>query len=377
MSDVNICKYHDIKLLTIIYFDVFWVSQVVQDFHQQNDHIGSFSWKDWRFLPCYAPSKQQHSPCFLKDLSLKGDNLQDGSSISKFVHEVELVGTHGGRCFPPPKKKNDSLSKEEPMNQLPQNLVDTLAPAHGSAENLEVPPSLQNHLEILGPWNLMPGTQNRMAGTQSHRAWRWTDDFPEFNLGDFQVPTVNSLGVHTYIPPLFTHQKHLFNINQSSLLGVSGESGGAGELERKPSWRGKKILAWDTRKIAPAKCGVYKRNAGLNQNHCVYYMRGCTYIYIYLCVCVKIYDLYRCASLFGNDVTSIYKIFCWRYRSPLTAASLNKKLNYIHFLDFWDAASKDQGKFWKWSLPFRPSWGLDTIFGNISSFCGAYPWKTM
>lgn len=105
MSDVNICKYHDIKLLTIIYFDVFWVSQVVQDFHQQNDHIGSFSWKDWRFLPCYAPSKQQHSPCFLKDLSLKGDNLQDGSSISKFVHEVELVGTHGGRCFPPPKKK--------------------------------------------------------------------------------------------------------------------------------------------------------------------------------------------------------------------------------------------------------------------------------
>lgn len=107
-------------------------------------------------------------------------------------------------------------------------------------------------------------------------------------MGDFQVPTVNSLGVHTYIPPLFTHQKHLFNINQSSLLGVSGESGGAGELERKPSWRGKKILAWDTRKIAPAKCGVYKRNAGLNQNHCVYYMRGCTYIYIYLCVCENI-----------------------------------------------------------------------------------------
>lgn len=51
----------------------------------------------------------------------------------------------------PPQKKNDGLSKEEPMNQLPQNLVDMLAPAHGSAENLEVPPSLQNHLEILGP----------------------------------------------------------------------------------------------------------------------------------------------------------------------------------------------------------------------------------
>ena len=45
------------------YFDVFWLSQVVQDFfHQQKNHMGSFSWNDWRFLPVTLPKSKNFSP---------------------------------------------------------------------------------------------------------------------------------------------------------------------------------------------------------------------------------------------------------------------------------------------------------------------------